>query len=365
MNRKDSLRRFNQEVVEPETVSIIEKIDVAFSKEHQKIFADFSPVFQGYLHWLKEKQENEEMPAIGYLQISWLRTSIPFDLKIEAGTKFEYLLEAYSGGWYADLEEHTKEWHCDWLVKYLAEYAQKLMEKSKKYQWVQKTDVRKCVYELYPIMNRYLLEALHKGFRESNSQEWLQNLKTEKEYFLRMGEYFDQSEVLMGYGKKKTPQKQKKLLQQKVVESSDFKGLQYPKQELSGSHFYYCDFTEGNLTGCNLQESVLLGANFKGALLEQVNFKESILGDCSFEEASLKGANFRLCKGSRANVLSDIPCYFGVNFREADLREADFRTGNFQGADFTGAKMAGAKMMKRDKEKLNLSAEQIQQIFWH
>jgi len=364
VNRKDSLKRFYREVVEPETVRIIEKIDVAFSEEYQKIFDDFFPVFQTYLHWLKDRQEKENTPAIEYLHISWLKTSIPFDLKMETDTKFAYLLEAYSGGWYADLEEHTKEWHSNWLVKYVAEYSEKLLKKSRKYFGVQMADVRNHVYKLYPVMNRYLLESLRRGLRENNLKEWLKELETEKECFIRMGEYFDYSEVLVEINENKSTRKQRKLLQQKLVECGEFQELKYINQDISKSQFCYGDFTRANLTGCNLEESILLGANFKNATLNQVNFKECILGDCCFEHASLKGANFRLCRGGRGNALSEIPCFFGVNFREADLSEADFRTSNFNGADFTGAKMTNTKMMRRDKERLNLSNEQINQISW-
>ncbi|MBC1914343.1 pentapeptide repeat-containing protein, partial [Listeria booriae] len=120
-----------------------------------------------------------------------------------------------------------------------------------------------------------------------------------------------------------------------------------------------------DLSDCDFSESVFQNTNSREAILDGVNFGKSILADSQFQKASLCGADFRLCKGNIANLNADVPCLFGVDFREANLRSADFRMSALKGADFTGAAMDGAKFLLRDKDTWCFSDEQKQAIDWY
>ncbi|WP_185528969.1 pentapeptide repeat-containing protein [Listeria booriae] len=355
MNRTEALQKFHIEVVLPAKRRTIQQIDSRFREGHEAIFEDFLKNFLPFVSQLREIQK-----PVSHLQISWLRTSI-FD-----NGPLLYLFEAYSEAWYADIEEVTVEWEYDWLAAPVNKLYRHLLEASTKFGLLE-GDVRNVIYEIYPQFNRYVQEAIHRGLCSYRASDLLGGLNLCESWTLRMGEYLDYSEKLIGNPITTSNHAKRQFLKQQKEEAAgeDFTNVCVKKVDLSHGQYSYATFVGADLSDCDFSESVFQNANFREAILDGVNFGKSILADSQFQKASLCGADFRLCKGNIADLNADVPCLFGVDFREADLRSADFRMSALKGADFTGAAMDGAKFLLRDKDTWCFSDEQKQAIDWY
>ncbi|WP_088825476.1 pentapeptide repeat-containing protein [Listeria goaensis] len=353
MSQTAVLKKFQIEVVHPAKRRTIQTIDNRFRKDYQTIFQDFLEAFSPFLQQLKKTQK-----SVSYIQISWLRTSL-----FGAGP-LSYSFEAYSEQWYADVEEEIMEWRYDWLGDSIQVLHQTLLEEGRKYG-VLETEIRKIIYDLYPMFNRYVQEAIYHGFRNYDVASLLKGMNLGTSYVIRMGEYLDYSEKLASSPTIRNNHEKINLLKQRNTIGEDLRDTYLQGTILNHGQYSYAKFSGVNFRHNDFSESVMCNTNFYGAELEGVNFAKSIIADCQFERGILKGADFRLCKGNIADLNAEVPCLFGVNFCEADLSGADFRMAALKGANFTNAVLTGAKFLLRDRDNWPFSEKQKQAIDWH
>lgn len=355
MSRSEALKKFQIEVVTPAQRETIQRLDRHFRQDYPMIFQQFLEAFRPFLEQLKQTQK-----SVSYVQISWLRTSL------FSAQPLGYLFEAYSEKWYADVDEIVMEWKFDWLGESIKAMHAKLSEERHKFD-VLEADIRKIIYNMYPLFNRYVQEAIYHGFRNYDVTELMDGVNLGSPYAIRMGEYLDYSEKLTGSPTMRDNRAKVDFLKHNKAEiaGEDLRDIDLTGSDFHGGQYSYTDFSRANFGHSDFSESVMRNTNFREAQLDGVNFAKSIISDCDFERASLKGADFKLCKGNIADLTAEIPCLFGVNFRGADLREADFRMSALKGADFTDATMTGAKFLLRDQANWQFSEAQQQAIQWH
>ncbi len=348
MNREEILQHFTKEVYEPLKNQMLFTLEAFFQNRMHALAKTFCNSLEQILGKVRLMQQEGNKQALGYISYSMLRTEL-------ANGRATYLVEAMDKTWFMDRHPCRDTYNADWAFRYLDEWETELSKHAKKYGGriglddIQRMKLRAAIH-----IHQYIIALA----RFSVTEEWLDAMQFAHEielddvFELRVGEYWDQSEVVFKRDVRiKDSSVMKDWLEEKKpydyihevfrgIDGSqgDYEGIRLQYADLSGSSFNNSIFTGGNLIGSGWNKACLIEADFSSCLIQEARF----------EQANLRGASFRdavAVPGIYQSERWERPGFQPVSFAGADLTGAQFQGAYLQDADFTGAILQGADFM--------------------
>ncbi|WP_236346194.1 pentapeptide repeat-containing protein [Paenibacillus plantiphilus] len=235
--------------------------------------------------------------------------------------------------------------------------------------------------QLYPF-HAYMVHAVRYAMDTAKQLESFQNLATEGQLDIRVGEYKDEQtseSVYLRSGYPRTSVSCKGWLESRLEQEYIYEHIRYvnlSEGNYEGINLSYTWFEVVKLTGSNLRGGLLLGTGFERCECDGVDFSGSRLFDADFRGCKLEQARFDGVIGSRDVLNEKHGMYFGIHgvrYQGANLTNASFRyariAGDFthavlDGVDFTGADLTGSRMLERDVFLVPLTPAQRESVEW-
>ena len=270
----------------------------------------------------RQKMEEVKKEPIMFFYFSVPRTDL-------YSNQYRLLLHMMDARWYLDKEPIVIEESLDFLWEDLQEMKEKLWNDSKKYMGkINRYDIEYLVQDMIFTCNCYLSEQLRLVFRDIEENEDFANIAKPEVWYIRFGEYRDQSEVIAHVDRIKKEQKQwERKVRKAQLETKD--------DSLATSYWYELEVKESSCT-----EQFMPFIVFENCTLDSVDFTKS----------NLRGARFLNCTIRH--------CVF----EEADLQYAEFTDCTWEETKFQGANLSYAIFMEQELPFVHLEPEQLQDI---
>jgi len=129
--------------------------------------------------------------------------------------------------------------------------------------------------------------------------------------------------------------------------SSNLRGADFSRADVSGANFYGCDVAYAILDSAIAVRTDFRRTSGQYVAGKNARMDQSLLSGSIFDHANFEGASFSNADGS-ASTIGDGSKYSGearlvpASFRFANLKNADFTGANLRGVDLTGADLSGA-----------------------
>lgn len=375
MNREEALKHFKEHEVKQRRLASLLALEAYFQLNKDRLAEDFQRSFLTICRLIREQQKVGEKKLIGHLSFSMLRT------ELLAGRSF-YLVEATDEDWIFDQEPYLASYDASWAFSFLNGWISELTERAKTYMGtITLPDIERIKMEEAANYHQYVVSLARYALPSTvNGKEFL-NLEKEDEFEIRIGEYFDCSEVVYKEDKsEKDSQEIKKWLEEKL--ENEYAYEVFSNLQLSSGHYEetdlrYTDFSKSDLSQCSLNGCLLIGANMKKSNLTNSNLSYSFIHESNFSGSVLRQANFHEVEGASGLADSstwEMPGYLpvcfegadleGANFEQADVRGASFVGANLKDVNFKGANLIGAVFSKDVKDILRLNAQQQSSVIW-
>jgi uncharacterized protein YjbI with pentapeptide repeats len=227
----------------------------------------------------------------------------------------------------------------------------------------------------------YVIALARYALKQASSLKELHEIAKENLFEIRVGEYFDFSEVVYKEDlRPKDPREIKMWLEKKEPRQYSyevFRGLDLSNGDYEGVDLRYADLNGADISRSSLRRTILTGAKLTGATLEETDFSLADIFAADFKDCQLRGARFHEVNGG--NGLKETTAglllgFDGVDFRGTNLEGADFEGADLSGADFTGANLAGVNFEEAElrgaifskdvKDSVVLDEEQRQAVIW-
>ncbi|GAB2022998.1 hypothetical protein RyT2_20720 [Pseudolactococcus yaeyamensis] len=362
MQVTQEIKKFQKNTVEDCLKLQMIELDRYFHDNLEALANRLAQPFQIFIDQLESAQQQDGLKPIGFIMVSWLRS--PF----LANQELSYEWHSYGENWYYDTIQESIIQRFDGFERFIQAFQTmiqaELLERESQELFKQE---RYYVSVYFEVFQRYFVELMRFLLKKKGATLF-EKLRLADEFHVYVGEFKDKSQVV--YEKVTTLITQSDLddyLSSGKMEAEGIKNFvekSFKHANLSNQTFVFANFWKSDLTGAELKESILVGSQFVACQLEQANFQSSFIQDADFSHAKCRHANFQSVKGNLALAIEAVPSYFGVNFSYADLRETDFRGAQLRGANFEHAQLENALFLTSQKDKFNLSPEQIKEIKW-
>ena len=344
MDRTEALEHFYQNCVKQAVIEKISQAEHFFDKHKDELVPDFVDSFRRLCMKIKKMQIDNKIGKIGYIQYSMLRSNI-----IE--NNYDYLIDTYNKQWYFDSkqQECQEKYNSRWAFIFLEELEKVLEEKRRIYiNTIYKPDIDHIKLEKARIFNQFIKNLARYAMPKAAQILEFNAIDMEDEFEVRVGEYYDLSEVVYKVDMRvKDPEEIKEWLEDKKEDcyvAEILRDMDLSLGNYTGIDLRFADFSGSNLSGSILENSILIGTKFCRCNLENINLTGTYIHDADFSGASLKNADFFTAKGSKSmidTIASRIYSLWGVNFEGADLEGADFRYTDLRGANFKSTNLIG------------------------
>jgi hypothetical protein len=399
MDRTESLGHFEKNYVQGKIVEKILQAESHLLQHREELAAEFRESLRLICQKIQATQIEETLAQVGFINYSLLRSAI-------LEKRPQYRIDVYNQDWYfspnVDAGLHTNA-NCDCqmlkhnrqlkpecsgeydgsrILRFLDELVVELEEPRKLYfDRVTIVDLEQIKLREAAKFNQLIISLADYALRRGESLADLAELTKAAEFEIRVGEYYDASEVVCKEDRReKDSEETKEWLEDQHEDqyvAAFLRNLDLSGGDYRGLDLRWVDCSGSKLTGSNFANSLLIKARFHNCLLSRANFSGAAIHDVDFSGANLSEAV--LCaatgaKGMARTMAEGIYSVWGVDFSGANLEGADFRHANLQGANFTGAKLAnavfyGAKLDEAIFDQtalpgLNLDATQTKTVIW-
>ena len=358
MIRTQQIKDFQREQVEPFLQELIQELDRNFRQRKSHLAAEMK---QQLCDVLMSQHIRKKEGTIAFVVISWLRSSYLFEGILA------YDLQAYDSSWYYDAARAQKSFNFSWLETYLKRFSEGLKEMISQQATPalqgQEDYYVKCYFDVF---HTYFTELMRYVWKTAE-EELLQLMTTDERFYVFVGEYKDESVPVLQQVPRLAQYEFQDLWDNQLLDVEEYKNLEHlnlTELDFSSQALVSVSFEHANLLNSNLSDCLLVNSRFEHACLDGATFNRAKLQDATFVSASCVGTSFRAAVAAQASLLDVLPCYFGVDFTNANLEKADFRGANLAGACFKNANLQGAQFYATEKERLILSEQQQQEIDW-
>lgn len=377
MDKAEALAHFEENYVQAKLIEKLLQTEEYFRSHQDELADEFLRSVGAIGMKINLMQSKGEIGKVGYINYGMLRSSILDRSPI-------YRINVYNKEWYFDREqkECQGEYDGNSVFRFLDELETELDEPRKRYFGaISPVDLELVKLREAAKFNQFIIHLAGYALNKGDSIEELSNIAKEEEFEVRVGEYYDLSEVVYKEDTRgKGSEAVKEWLEDKHEDqyvAAVLKNLDLSGGDYGGIDLRRVDFSGSRLRQCGLQECLLIKAGFRKCLLNDTDFSGAMIHDADFSGANLKGAAFFGAEGSRGireALISGIYSLSGVNFAGANLTEtdfryanlpgADFRNANFQNTDFQGANLKNARFSESDLEQVDFTEEQRESVVW-
>jgi uncharacterized protein YjbI with pentapeptide repeats len=377
MNRTEALAHFEQNYVQAKADEKILQAEAHLLQHRDQLAGEFRESIKAIALKIKTMQAAGSLAKVRFVNYAMLRSAL-------LANEPPYRIDVYNKEWYFDPRqpECSVQYDRSGIMRFLDQLAVELEEPRKLYfNQVTTVDLEQIKLREAAKYNQLIINLADYALHQEDTFQELAEIAKEDEFEIRVGEYYDHTEVVYKEDRReKNPETIKEWLEDKnenqyvaaVLKDLDLSGGDYPELDLRR-----VDFSGGNLSGSNLENCLLIKARLNDCNLNHINFSGSAIHDADFHGADLQQAAFYTAQGAKGmaqTMVDRIYSVWGVNFRDTNLQGADFRYANLQGADFRGAQLNGVDFYgtKLDKAifnrvaltELSLSETQVAVIHW-
>lgn len=311
---------------------------------------------------------------ISYIHYAMLRTALLENSHL-------WRIDAYDNSWYRDPNECTAYYDAGWAFKFLDSFEAELEPYRKQYlNRVVKADLERLKLREAAKYQYYVIELARYALKQAATVPEFQKIAKETLFEVRVGEYFDITEVV--YKEDLRPKDSREtMLWLEAKEPNQysyevFRGLDLSGGDYEGIDLRYAYLNGANVSRSNLRKATLIGAQLTGATLEETDFTLADIFGADFNHCQLQGANFRGADGGSGikETTPWLPGFAGADFSGANLEGADFEGANLRGANFSGANLAevnfedaelqGAVFSEKIQSTVILDEEQRSAVIW-
>lgn len=315
MTRQEALKQMKEEYAEP-----LAQTKQLFWEQAQEQYETFAQILKQSFHVLREEMEKAGKDNLMHLYFSLLRVDLQ-------NRKYRIMVQAMDAGWYLDEKPVVLTFSVDSLFQMLHPVWDQMLEDSKKYIGKVNTyDISNMMQELAMECNRMLAHQLRFMLRDLEENDDFAKIPKEETWYIRWGEYRDNSEIVAHVDRIPKGQKQWDRTVRKTAQKAD---------ALIAGYWYQTDITN---TDC------------QGEQMYFINFEDCTIQNICFDRANLTGARFRNC---RLN---------GCSFKGSILRQAEFTDCSWDDNVFSGADLTNAVFMEKEIPYIHLEADQLQTI---
>lgn len=344
MNRSEALAHFEQNYVQPKVIEKLVQAQQYLMQHWDDMVAEFRDSFREICRQICTMQAMEELGKVGFIQYSMLRSAI-----LERRPVFR--INAYTKEWYYDLDqkECQTEYQGGAISRFLDELEAELDIPRRKYlNQITPVDLEQVKLREAKHFNQLVVYLAEYALANCDPVKEWQDLAKEAEVEVRVGEYYDISEVVF---KEDTKTKDAVAIKEWLEDhhENQYVAAVLKDLDLAGGDYRELDlrrvnFSGSDLSDSNLERSLLIKARLAGCRLSKCNFSEAAIYDADFSNTDLRGTSFFAAEGSKGiapeQVARSIYSFAGVNFAHANLEAVDFRYANLSGANFVGANLA-------------------------
>jgi uncharacterized protein YjbI with pentapeptide repeats len=346
MNRTEALEHFEKNYVQNRLEEKILQAQSCLLQHRDELVKEFRESLRAVCRRIKVMQEAGKLDKVGFITYAMLRSAI-------LAKQSRYRIDVYNKEWYFDTAqpECSGTYDGSRIFSWLDELELELTESGKLYlHQVTPVDLEKIKLREAAKFNQLIIHLADYALHQEESLAELAEIAKEDEFEIRVGEYYDVTEVVYKEDRhSKDPEATKEWLEDR--HENQYGAAVFSNLNLSGGNYrelnlWRADFSGSNLTGSNFANSMLIKTRFKNCLLNWADFSNATIHDADFNGAQLIQANFFAVRGAGgivATLAQQVYSVWGVNFSGANLTEADFRYADLRGADFRGAQLAQAK----------------------
>ncbi|WP_346835960.1 pentapeptide repeat-containing protein [Paenibacillus polymyxa] len=348
MNRQEVLQHFTKEVYEPLKHQMLFTLEAFFQNCKHALAKTFRNSLEQILGKVKQMQREGAKQALGYISYSMLRTEL-------ANGRATYLVEAMDKRWFMDLHTCRDTYNADWAFRYLDEWEMELSKHAKKYGGrIGLDDIERMKLRAAIHIHQYIIALARFSITEAwlDEIQFAHEIQLEDVFELRVGQYWDQSEVVF---KRDVRIKDSMVMKEWLEEKKPydyihevFRGIDGSQGDYEGIRLQYADLSESSFNNSIFTGGNLIGSAWNKACLIEADFSSCLIQEARFEQANLKGASFRdaiAVPGIYQSKRWESPGFQPVSFAGADLTGAQFQGAYLKDADFTGAILQGADFM--------------------
>ncbi|MDH2333576.1 pentapeptide repeat-containing protein [Paenibacillus polymyxa] len=345
MNREEVFRHFKNEIYEPLKHRMLFALEASFQNRKHALAKTFCNSLEQILGKVKQMQRKGTKQALGYISYSMLRTEL-------ANGRATYLVEAMDKRWFMDRHTCRDTYDAEWAFCYLDEWETELSKHAKKYGGrIGLDDIQRMKLHVAVHVHQYIIALA----RFSTTEAWLDEIQLAHEiqledvFELRVGDYWDQSEVVF---KRDVRIKDSSVMKDWLEEKKPydyihevFRGIDGSQGDYEGIRLQYADLSESSFNNSIFTGGNLIGSCWNKACLQEADFSGCLIQEARFEKANLRGTSFRdavAVPGIYQSERWERPGFQPVSFAGADLTGAKFQGAYLQNADFTGAILQGA-----------------------
>lgn len=376
MDKAEALAHFEENYVQAKLIEKLMQTEEYLLSHQEELTDEFIHSLRAIGLKISRMQSEGEIGKVGYINYGMLRSSILDRSPI-------YRINVYNKEWYFDMgqKECQGEYDGNSVFRFLDELEDELDEPRKRYFGaISSVDLELVKLREAAKFNQFIIHLAGYALNIESIEE-LSNIAKEEEFEVRVGEYYDLSEVVYKEDiRKKDSEAVKEWLEDKHEDqyvAAVLKNLDLSGGDYGGTDLRRVDFSGSRLRQCDLQECLLIKTRFRKCFLIDTDFSGAMIHDADFSGANLRGAAFFGAEGARGireGLTSGIYSLSGVNFAGADLSEtdfryanlqgADFRNANFQNTDFQGANLNNARFSESNSDQADLTEEQRGSVIW-
>jgi BTB/POZ domain-containing protein KCTD9 len=341
MLKSEAMKLFNEKYVEEIHNTKITELRDYIEKNIEFIELEIIKSFKSICQKIINMQSEGLKKEIGFINYSLLRSQL-------IQNKDLFFINAYNEDWYIDKVECEDIYNANWAFKYLHEFEQIILKESRKYVGkIQKYDIKKIKLEKVNFYIPYIIAVGRKAFEKVELLEEYSQIKKDKRFEIRMGEYLDYSEVVYFNDIiDKNDEITKKQLENKKEIVKRY--IRYADMNLEQGNYDYSQFIYTEFLKCNLENSKFNFNNLQG-----VKFVECNLTNSMFENGLMLGSDFSNSdlKNSRLNNVNEGAVFETKiiesilfkknNFTGVDLSNSSIRNSNFSGSNFEASNLEG------------------------
>lgn len=230
---------------------------------------------------------------VSFFYMSMLKTDL-------VNRKYRFLLHAMNFQWY--LDEELVEVYVDAgdLFEPLSKLWDHLIEESRRYMGViNQYDIQHMLFDELKVIDSTISRILRYRLRDWEKKEIFSNVPLSPYWFLKWGEYRDQTEFII---------QTDRVVKEKHVWKEELKKAAHKPETMIFSYWYQGDCEESQIEKLEMmfmvfEECRLVDLKFWHCNLEGSRFTSSSLCRCSFEECNLCGADFTGCSFEQVSFL--------------------------------------------------------------
>lgn len=363
MKKAEALQHLYEQVALPALEECVAALEFFFLENRERLVADFVEAMRQFAIQIKERQARGAMPAVGFIHLSLLRTSV-----LDGSN--QYLLEAYTDKWYWDEVACFSRYDAGWAFQEISGLLRLLEERRKRYMGVlDAPDVERMVLKELDFFAQFVTALARLSLSEVVRLPEYKQLEKAQRFQIRVGEFKDLSEpIYVEDIQAREEEEARKLLEQTKgaqCTHETFANMQLREIKADQLDLRFNDFSSSDLANSEFRQCVLMGTRWIGSKLTNADFRHSLLCDADFRQSDLRGANFTYTDGQTSNDKRyRQPGLLGIRFDQANLEGADFRHSRLYKASFCGANLRQAIFLERDQDRFALTDEQREEICW-